>query len=286
MAGPASDAWAQRSDAVQPLSQLAGSGLGMTHFPPVEDLVAPGFHLVDLPERSQGPFVQALVHTALRRHPGKVLVYDAGHAFSPDAYAAENRRRGRPEAEHAHRCLVQRCITPFQWDTLLWKHLDRFLAANTSPARPATRTAPPDTDTAPAASQAQDPGPRTAGARTAGSERLSFAAAGRPPTPGAAPHAALPGSTPPGGVALVVAFPYGRLFATDELAPWERVDHLEFSLAHLPEAAARHDVPIVALCDLAHLADQPDLHGRMHAAMQGLDRAASPMQRVEVPPAG
>lgn len=157
----------------------------------------PGFTLVDAPDAVQGHLVQALVHDALRRHPGKALVYDAAHAFAPDAFAATNRRNGRPEAEHAGRCLVQRCITPFQWDTLLWKHLDRFLADNA------------------------------------------------------------------GNVALVVAFPYGRLFATDELAEWERVDHLDFSLEHL--ARRGREVPIVAVTSLDGIADQPDLHGRLAA---------------------
>ena len=71
----------------------------------------PGFTLVDVPDAAQGDLVQLLVHDALRRHPGKVLVYDAAHAFAPDAFAATNRRRGRPEAEFADRCFVQRCIT-------------------------------------------------------------------------------------------------------------------------------------------------------------------------------
>jgi hypothetical protein len=156
---------------------------------------APGFTLVDAPDAIQGDLVQELVHDALRRHPGKVLVYDSSHAFHPDSYAATNRRRGRPEAEHAARCLVQRCITPFQWDTLLSKHLDRFLSANE------------------------------------------------------------------GNVALVVAFPYGRLFATDELADWERVDHLDFSLEHLAKRGAA--VPIVAVTSLDAIADQPELHRRL-----------------------
>lgn len=174
--------------------------------PPAPTAYRPGFLLVDVPDGDQAELVQALVHDALRRHPGKVLVYDASHAFSPDHFAATNRRHGRPEAEHATRCLVQRCITPFQWDTLLSKHLGRFLAANR-------------------------------------------------------------GGGPDGGVALVVAFPYGRLFATDELADWERVDHLDFSLAHLPKAAATHRVPIVAVVSLGGLADQPELHRRMSSAL-------------------
>lgn len=155
----------------------------------------PGFTLVDAPDALQKDFVQDLVHDALRRHPGKVLVYDASHAFHPDSYAATNRRKGRPDAEHAERCLIQRCITPFQWDTLLSKHLDRFLAANA------------------------------------------------------------------GDVALVVAFPYGRLFATDELSDWERVDHLDFSLEHLAKRGA--SVPIVAVTSLDAIADQPELHRRL-----------------------
>lgn len=156
---------------------------------------SPGFTLVDAPDALHGDLVQELVHDALRRHPGKVLVYDSSHAFHPDSFAAANRRKGRPEAEHAERCLIQRCITPFQWDTLLSKHLDKFIAANE------------------------------------------------------------------GSVALVIAFPYGRLFATDELSDWERVDHLDFSLEHLTKRGAR--VPIVAVTSFDAIADQPELHRRL-----------------------
>lgn len=159
----------------------------------------PGFLLVDCPSAHQEALVQLFVHRALRLHPGKVLVYDSSHAFHPDSFAATNRRAGRPEAEHADRCLIQRCMTPFQWDAMLSKHLDRFLAAN------------------------------------------------------------------PGDIALIVAFPYGRLFATDELAPWERIDHLEFSLAHLASRAGAAAVPIVAVTDLLALQEQPDLLARLQA---------------------
>lgn len=167
----------------------------------------PGFLLVDCPSAHQETLVQLLVHRALRAHPGKVLVYDSSHAFHPDSFAATNRRAGRPEAEHADRCLIQRCMTPFQWDTMLSKHLDRFLAAN------------------------------------------------------------------PGDVALIVAFPYGRLFATDELAPWERIDHLEFSLAHLASRAGAAAVPIVAVTDFLALQEQPDLLARLQA-VPGIVRVA------------
>ncbi len=161
--------------------------------------VQPGFLLVDCPSSNQETLVQLLIHRALRLHPGKVLVYDSSHTFHPDSFAATNRRHGRPEAEHADRTFIQRCMTPFQWDTMLSKHLDKFLAAN------------------------------------------------------------------PGNIALIVAFPYGRLFATDELAEWERVDHLEFSLTHLASRATAAAVPIVAVTDFLALQEQPDLLTRLQA---------------------
>ena len=168
-----------------------------------EALLHPGFTLVDAPDAMQADLVQGLVHEALRAFPGDVLVYDSSHAFQPDSFAMENRRHGRPPAEHARRCLVQRCLTPFQWDTQLSKGLDRML-------------------------EQRSLGP-------------------------------------------VVAFPYGRLFATDELADWERIDHLEFSLAHLRRRG--EGVPIVAVTDLTALAaDQPVL---AHAMRTGVPRLAT-----------
>lgn len=168
-----------------------------------EPLLRPGFLLVDAPAAVQEDLVQGLVHEALRSSPHDVLVYDSSHAFHPDSFAAENRRRLRPPAEHATRCLVQRALTPFQWDTLLSKGLDRMLSE-------------------------------------------------RP-------------------LALVAAFPYGRLFATDELAEWERIDHLEFSLAHLRRRGER--LPIVAVTDLVQLAaEQPVL---AHAMRSGAPRLAT-----------
>lgn len=161
-----------------------------------DPLLQPGFTLVDAPAAVQGDLVQGLVHDALRASPHDVLVYDSSHAFQPDSFASENRRHHRPPAEHAARCLVQRALTPFQWDTLLSKGLDRMLSE-------------------------------------------------RP-------------------LALVVAFPYGRLFATDELAEWERIDHLEFSLAHLRQRGGR--LAIVAVTDLEALAaDQPVLAAAMRS---------------------
>jgi hypothetical protein len=183
----------------------------------VPEAYRPGFTLVDAPDAIQKDLVQELVHDALRRHAGKVLVYDSSHAFHPDSYAATNRRKGRPEAEFAERCLIQRCITPFQWDTLLSKHLDKFLTAN------------------------------------------------------------------PGNVALIVAFPYGRLFATDELADWERVDHLDFSLDHLAKRGAQ--VPIVAVTSLDAIADQPELHRRL-GGVQDLVRVRRHKGVWQLPPSG
>lgn len=176
----------------------------------------PGFTLVDAPDALQKDLVQVLVHDALRRHSGKVLVYDSAHAFHPDFFAAMNRSRGRPEAEFAERCLIQRCITPFQWDSLLSKHLDKFLTANTD------------------------------------------------------------------NVALVIAFPYGRLFATDELADWERIDHLEFSLAHLTQRGGA--VPILALTHLDALQGQPELHRRLAAVPRVHITRTKGVWRIDGPP--
>jgi hypothetical protein len=152
------------------------------------------FTLLEAPSAWTGELALELAHAALRQGPGRVLLYDASHCVHPDTFARLNRRAGLEPTAGARRTFVQRAITPFQWDTLLSKHLDRMLQGH--------------------------------------------------------------------GHEAVVLAPYDRLFATDELAEWERIDHLEFSLERLAQRAAQ--TPILALGDLDRLAaEQPALATRM-----------------------
>lgn len=50
---------------------------------------------------------------------------------------------------------------------------------------------------------------------------------------------------------LVLVLPYDRLFSTDELKPWEQVDYVTYSLAHLRDLAHRHHLPILLGVDVA-----------------------------------
>lgn len=72
-------------------------------------------------------FHQELAHYAVHHEAGSVLWCDGEHGFNPYDFADLNLERGF-DAEHgAERVLVKRCMTPFQWDTVLTKHLEQKL---------------------------------------------------------------------------------------------------------------------------------------------------------------
>lgn len=72
-------------------------------------------------------FHQELAHHALRTHPGTVLWCDGDHGFDPYDLAELNLTRGLQADDGAERVLVKRCISAFQWDTVLTKHLPEKL---------------------------------------------------------------------------------------------------------------------------------------------------------------
>jgi len=83
--------------------------------------------MVSGPRGTMRAFGQELAHDAVHRTPGTVLWCDGDHGFDPYDFAELNMARGH-DAEHgAERVLVKRCMTPFQWDTVLTKHLDAKL---------------------------------------------------------------------------------------------------------------------------------------------------------------
>jgi hypothetical protein len=59
-----------------------------------------------------------------------VLWCDGDHGFDPYEFAELNLVRGFSAEEGATRVLIKRCMTPFQWDSVLTRHLDEKLQDN------------------------------------------------------------------------------------------------------------------------------------------------------------
>jgi hypothetical protein len=92
-------------------------------------LLEPGrLALLNAPQHLATGFLQELTHFAVHRHPGVVLWCDGSHTFNPAEFAELNLTRGHAGDDGAHRVLVKRCMTPFQWDSTLTQHLDDKLA--------------------------------------------------------------------------------------------------------------------------------------------------------------
>jgi hypothetical protein len=72
-------------------------------------------------------FHQELAHYVVHHHEGSVLWCDGEHGMNPYDFAELNLERGFDADFGADRVLVKRCMTPFQWDTVLTKHLDEKL---------------------------------------------------------------------------------------------------------------------------------------------------------------
>ncbi len=80
--------------------------------------------LVSAKGRHLAQFFQEIAYTALRERPGNVLWCDGDHSFNPYDQAELQMTRGHAADDGADRLLVKRCMTPFQWDTVLTRHLD------------------------------------------------------------------------------------------------------------------------------------------------------------------
>lgn len=72
-------------------------------------------------------FHQELTHFVVHQRPGHVLWCDGDHGFNPYDFAELNLARGYEAEWGAQRVLIKRCMTPFQWDTVLTRHLDQKL---------------------------------------------------------------------------------------------------------------------------------------------------------------
>jgi hypothetical protein len=86
-------------------------------------LLEPGLALLNGPQRLLTGFLQELTHFAIHAHPGTVLWCDGAHTYNPADFAELNLVRGFEADDGADRALVKRCMTPFQWDSTLTRHL-------------------------------------------------------------------------------------------------------------------------------------------------------------------
>lgn len=91
-------------------------------------LLAPGrLSLVHAGRATLRDFGQEAAHHLIHSHDGSVLWCDGDHGFNPYDFAEVNLTRGYEADWGADRLLVKRCMTPFQWDTVLTKQLDQKL---------------------------------------------------------------------------------------------------------------------------------------------------------------
>jgi hypothetical protein len=82
------------------------------------------------PRTSTRAVGQELAHFALGEEEERAVLWcDGDHGFNPYDFAELNLERGRPADWGAKRLLVKRCMTPFQWDTVLTRHLQEKLMA-------------------------------------------------------------------------------------------------------------------------------------------------------------
>lgn len=91
-------------------------------------LLTPGLTLLSGPRGDLRHFGQELAHFAVHAHPGTVLWVDGDHGFDPYAFAERNLEAGFAADDGADRLLVKRCMTAFNWDLALDKHLAEKLA--------------------------------------------------------------------------------------------------------------------------------------------------------------
>lgn len=92
-----------------------------------DDLFVPRLTLLSGTRRDLRAFAQELAHHAIHTHSGTVLWCDGDHGFNPYDFAELNLTRGHVADHGADRVLVKRCMTPFQWDSVLTQHLDQKL---------------------------------------------------------------------------------------------------------------------------------------------------------------
>ncbi len=97
---------------------------GHLHLPMWSPFLRPGLTLVQGDRRTVRVVAQEVTHAAIHTQPrGRVLWCDGDHGFNPYDYAELNLVRGHEADAGADRVLIKRCMTPFQWDSVLTQHL-------------------------------------------------------------------------------------------------------------------------------------------------------------------
>ena len=91
-------------------------------------LLEPGLALLSGRRPDLRAFHQEIAHFAIHHRDGHVLWCDGDHGFDPYDFAELNLVSGFAADDGAERLLVKRCMTPFQWDSVLTQHLGQKLA--------------------------------------------------------------------------------------------------------------------------------------------------------------
>ncbi|MGB0651757.1 MAG: hypothetical protein ACPGQL_01020 [Thermoplasmatota archaeon] len=90
----------------------------------------PGFQLVSAPRAALRHFGQELTHFALHERARETVLWpDGEHGFNPYDFAELNLVRGLQPDDGADRVLVKRCMTAFNWELALDRHIEEQLEA-------------------------------------------------------------------------------------------------------------------------------------------------------------
>ena len=90
----------------------------------------PKLHLVNADRRSLRHFAQELAHFALQERAQEAVLWcDGDHGFDPYRFATLNLERGLQPDHGADRMLIKRCMTAFNWELALDRHIEEKIDA-------------------------------------------------------------------------------------------------------------------------------------------------------------
>ena len=87
----------------------------------------PKLHLLSASRRELRHFGQELAHFAVHQDDRSVLWCDGDHGFNPYHFAELNLERGFAADDGAQRVLIKRCMTAFNWELALDRHVEEKL---------------------------------------------------------------------------------------------------------------------------------------------------------------